>query len=62
MIEKKTPAQAWKITPDDIADSLETLSEESYHCAELAAGALYQALTRYQTINQNPWKKSYMNK
>ncbi|MGM0403601.1 MAG: iron-sulfur cluster assembly scaffold protein [Thermodesulfobacteriota bacterium] len=44
MIEKKTVGEAWKIRPDDIASALETLPEASYHCAELAAGALYRAL------------------
>ena len=60
LIENKTPAQAWAITPDDIADGLETLPEESYHCAEIAAGALYLALSHYRTINREPWKKNYM--
>ncbi len=60
MIEKKTVGEAWKIRPDDIASALETLPEASYHCAELAAGALYRALARYQTIRREPWKKNYM--
>jgi nitrogen fixation protein NifU and related proteins len=62
MVQNKSPAQAWKITPDAIAEALETLPEESYHCAELAAGALYKALRQYQATSQNTWKKSYVNR
>ncbi len=60
LIEGGTLNRAWKITPDDIAHELETLPEESYHCAELAVGALYQALARYRTLRREPWKKNYM--
>jgi nitrogen fixation protein NifU and related proteins len=61
MVQGKRPAQAWKITPEAIAEALETLPEESYHCAELAAGALYRALRQYQAISRNSWKKSYLS-
>ncbi len=60
MIEGKTVGRAWKVTPEDIAHALESLPEESYHCAELAAGALYRALTRYRTTSREPWKKNYL--
>jgi nitrogen fixation protein NifU and related proteins len=60
MIEKKTIAQAWKLTPEKLAGALETLPEESFHCAELAVGALYKALSTYKTLSQNPWKRNYL--
>lgn len=41
----KTIDQAWKITPDQVIEFLETLPGEDMHCAELAAGAFYLALS-----------------
>jgi nitrogen fixation NifU-like protein len=48
MIEGKTVAQAWEITTDDIVNYLETLPSNDTHCAELALGALYRALSDYK--------------
>ena len=62
LIENKRVSHAWAIRPDHLADALQTLPDESFHCAELAAGALYQALARYRTIDQNSWKKNYMSR
>jgi len=45
--ENKHVDDAWAITPEMIADYLETLPEGHLHCAELAVGALYQALADY---------------
>lgn len=59
MAEGKQVNQAWRITPDDVAKYLETLPADSYHCAELAVGALYRALTDYRNKQQNSWKKAY---
>lgn len=59
MAEGKHVNQAWRITPDDVAAYLETLPAESYHCAELAVGALYRALTDYRQKQRNPWQKAY---
>ncbi len=39
---------AWDITPEMVIDYLKTLPEESYHCAELAVGALYLAMTDFK--------------
>ncbi len=39
---------AWEITPELVIDYLKTLPQESYHCAELAVGALYLAVTDYK--------------
>ncbi len=45
MIEGKTIAQAWEITTEDVVNYLETLPSNEAHCAELAVGALYIALS-----------------
>lgn len=36
---------AWNVTPEVVIDYLKSLPEENYHCAELAVGALYLALS-----------------
>ena len=48
MVEGKTIDEAWEVTPEEVAEYLETLPEESYHCAELAVGALYRALADFK--------------
>ena len=48
-IEKKTIKAAWDISPEKINKFLETLPEDHFHCAELAVGALYLALTDLKT-------------
>ncbi|MBU3916836.1 iron-sulfur cluster assembly scaffold protein [bacterium] len=48
MVKGKSVAEAWEITPEKIVGYLETLPEESTHCAELAVGALRLALTDLQ--------------
>ncbi len=59
MAEGKSVDIAWGITPERIMDFLETLPPDHAHCAELAVGALYRALARYQELDRNPWKKGY---
>ncbi|MBC2717359.1 MAG: iron-sulfur cluster assembly scaffold protein [Desulfobacteraceae bacterium] len=59
MAEKKTIKDAWKITTEDVISYLETLPEESFHCAELAVGALYLALTNARMNQKDSWKKLY---
>lgn len=44
-VEGKTLEEAWTLTPEDVADYLETLPADHTHCAELAVGALYLALS-----------------
>lgn len=61
LAEGKTIEQAWKIMPEDVVDYLGILPPEDTHCAELAAGALYLALSDFQKMKQNPWKKMYKN-
>ncbi len=45
MVEGKTVSEAWDITPGQVVDYLETLPGEDEHCAELAVGAFYLALS-----------------
>jgi nitrogen fixation protein NifU and related proteins len=59
LAEGKNVEDAWEITPDDIVNYLETLPPQNTHCAELAVGALYLALTNYQEHQRRPWKKLY---
>ena len=59
LAEGKKVEEAWEITPHDVIEYLRTLQPENYHCAELAVGALYLALTNYQEHQRNPWKRLY---
>ncbi len=45
MIKGKTVEQAWEISPDQVAEYLQTLPDDHFHCAQLAVGALYLALS-----------------
>ncbi len=47
LAEGKTLSQAWAITVENVVDYLETLPSENIHCAELAVGAMYLALSDY---------------
>ena len=62
LIEGEDVETAWEITPDDVIQYLETLPLENNHCAELAVGALYQALKNFQDNQRTPWKKLYPKK
>ncbi len=44
-IEGRPVDYAWTVSPEQIDRFLETLPEDHFHCAELAVGALYLALT-----------------
>jgi nitrogen fixation NifU-like protein len=59
MAENKTIDQAWEITPEKVAEYLETLPGDHFHCAELAVGALYLALSNLQELRRAKWKKAY---
>jgi nitrogen fixation NifU-like protein len=62
LVEGQCVTEAWEITPQKVLDFLETIPQDHAHCAELAVGALYLALARYQELERNPWKKSYQLK
>jgi nitrogen fixation NifU-like protein len=59
LCEGKTITEAWEITPEHIANYLEVLPPEEIHCAELAAGTFYLALSNYKQNKRSPWKKIY---
>ncbi len=48
MVRGQGIEKAWEITPDQVDEFLETLPKDHYHCAELAVGGLYLALSDYQ--------------
>lgn len=52
LTEGKTIADAWTTSPEDVINYLETLPTTSHHCAELAVGAFYQALTDFEKKRQ----------
>jgi nitrogen fixation NifU-like protein len=59
LVEGKKVEEAWQITPDKVIEYLRTLQPENYHCADLAVGAFYLALTNYQERWREQWKKQY---
>ena len=48
MADGKKIEEAWEITPDMVFDDLQNLPPDHFHCAELAAGTLYLAMTDFQ--------------
>ena len=59
LIQGKSTGEAWALTPQHVIDYLETLPEESHHCAELSCGSLYKALANVRSNVRDPWKKNY---
>ena len=59
LVEGKSIREAWQISPEMIADYLETLPQKEFHCAQLAVHALFLALANCQENAKNPWKKFY---
>ncbi len=59
MAEGKPLDQVWEITPDMVAEYLQTLPENHFHCAEIAIGAFYLTLADCRQNNKTPWKKLY---
>ncbi|WP_027359776.1 iron-sulfur cluster assembly scaffold protein [Desulforegula conservatrix] len=51
MVEGKPVEEGWNITPEVIAQYLETLPDDEFHCAELAVGAFYLALSSVSNKN-----------
>ncbi|MGD8836148.1 MAG: iron-sulfur cluster assembly scaffold protein [Desulfobacteraceae bacterium] len=62
LLEGKRTAQAWELDPENVANYLESLPEDHFHCAQLATGALYLALADARNKQKSPWKKLYQNK
>lgn len=59
LAEDKTVAEAWNVEVEDVIAFLETLPEDHHHCAELAVGAFYLALSDLRRTQRHPWKKNY---
>jgi nitrogen fixation NifU-like protein len=59
LIEGKTICEAWKVTPEKVAEYLQTLPKDHFHCAELSVDALYLSLANAVTIQRSSWKKMY---
>ena len=61
LVEGKTIDEAWEIQPEHVADHLESLPEDHFHCAELAIGAFYLTLANARENKRAPWKKLYQS-
>ncbi len=48
----KTLDEAMKITPQSVADQLEGLPKQKFHCSNLGAQALHKAIEDYQNKNK----------
>ena len=62
LAEGRKVEEAWEISSEDLIAFLETLPPQNNHCAELAVGALYLALSNYQELQRQPWKRLYSAK
>ncbi|SDP73009.1 iron-sulfur cluster assembly scaffold protein [Desulforhopalus singaporensis] len=59
LMEGRTLADGWELTPENVSDYLKTLPADHFHCAELAVGAFYNALTDYNKRQKEQWKQNY---
>jgi nitrogen fixation NifU-like protein len=59
LMEGRSLSDAWQLTPENVADFLQTLPADHFHCAELAVGAFYQALADYNRRSKESWKSNY---
>ena len=59
MVEGNSLESAWEVNPEQVAELLQTLPEDHYHCAELVVGTLYLALSNARENERSPWKKMY---
>jgi nitrogen fixation NifU-like protein len=59
LVQGKSVAEALAITADDIAEALGNLPQGNFHCAELAADTLRNALRDYLSVQRQPWKRFY---
>lgn len=59
LVKTRNIERAWKIKPEHVIAAIPDLPTDHYHCAELAAGALYRALTDVRNHLQKPWAKLY---
>ena len=59
MAKGMTITEAFRVTQQDILNSLGGLPEESAHCALLAANTIKGAVRDYINIHKDPWKRAY---
>lgn len=48
LVEGNSIENAWQLSAKQVADYLKSLPESSFHCAEMAVNALFQALTDHR--------------
>lgn len=53
IVEGQSIEEVWEVSPEDVIAYLKTLPESSHHCAELAVGALYKAVSDYEKKQNN---------
>ena len=58
----KTVDEAWRISPETVAEYLETLPPDHFHCAELAVGAFFLALADFQRSGGKSWQRFYRSR
>jgi nitrogen fixation protein NifU and related proteins len=59
LMEGRSLSDAWRLTPENVSDYLQTLPADHFHCAELAVGAFYNALADHNRRLREQWKKDY---
>jgi nitrogen fixation protein NifU and related proteins len=59
LVEGRSVADSWQVTPENLVDYLETLPPDHIHCAELVVGAFYHALNAFSSTRHEPWQKAY---
>jgi nitrogen fixation NifU-like protein len=59
LVEGRDLETAWKISPEMVAAFLETLPADHFHCAELAVGAFFRALTDCRQHAPKAWQPAY---
>ena len=57
MAKGKTLDEAMKITPRSVADELEGLPKQKFHCSNLGAQALHKAIEDYQSKQKAEGRK-----
>ena len=58
----KTLEEAMKITPESVADELEGLPKQKFHCSNLGAQALHKAIEDYQSKQTSGKKETEAKK
>jgi len=59
LVEGRSVADCWELSPEDVMNFLQSLPPDHYHCAELVVGAFYLALNDYNRKVREPWRKDY---